>query len=33
MGDFKKIATQALIAVAAVYVFNQFIGPKIGVTA
>lgn len=33
MGSFKKIAMQGLIAVAAVYIFNQFIGPRIGVTA
>lgn len=33
MGSFKKIAVQALIAIAAVWFFNQFIGPKINVTA
>jgi hypothetical protein len=33
MKSFKTIGFIALIAVVAVYVFNQFIGPKIGITA
>jgi hypothetical protein len=30
MGNAKKFLMQGLIAVAAVYVFQKFIGPKIG---
>lgn len=31
--SIKSILVIALIAVGAVYVFNKFIGPKVGVTA
>jgi hypothetical protein len=31
--NIKTIGFIALVAIAAVYVFNKFVGPRIGVTA